>query len=256
VIQNRPEQKTCTLDFSLSDDANLVRLAIFMTKSAHTSTIRSDDRNLVDISTDQQSVTTLEDRVYILWQRYSRAFILLLVLVIIAVIGYFVLQWQKAATELAIQEEFQAATTVQQQKEFAARHPKHVLAGVVWKEQGDLAYLQSDYATAAEYLGKAAEVLPALIADQAKLGAAVSQLQIPEQQEKAILALQAIGENPNSYSILAAQAFWHLALHAWSRGDVASVNRYLDLVAEKDPSGVFSSEIAGIRILLPSPSDS
>ncbi len=227
-----------------------------MAKHAHTSTIRSDDRNLVDISTDQQSVTTLEDRVYLIWQRYSRLFLLLLVLVMVAIVGYFILQWQKAATEVAIQEEFQAATTVQLQKEFAARHPNHTLSGVVWKEQGDLAYLRGDYATAAEYLSKAANILPDLTGNQARLGAAVSQLQLPEHQENAIKALQAIGESPNSYPALASQAFWHLAIHAWSRGDIASVNRYLDLVAEKDTVGVFASEIAGIRILLPSPSDS
>ncbi len=225
-----------------------------MANHANTSKSRSDDRNLVDISTDQQAVTTLEDRLYLLWNKHGRLIIALIVLLVLLVIGYFVLQSQQAAREIAIQEEFQVANTPELQQQFASRYPKHPLTGVIWKTFGDQAYQQKDFEAAAQYLKQAAETLPGIVGAQAQLGYGVSLLQIPQQEETGVRTLQSIGDNPNSYPSLAAEAFWQLAIHALSKGNIQEVNQYLDKTAQKDIDLVFSREIQALRATLPSDS--
>lgn len=210
----------------------------------------ADDRNLVEISSDS-NIVSFEDRVYLWWQKNARLVFLLVAAIVIAIGAWFWVQWDKQAREVAVQEEFQAAQTPEQQEEFTRRHPTHTLSGVIWKQRGDQAFQEKNYQAAADYLGKASSVLTGIAHWYARLGYGASLLHTDKAKE-GIEVLQALGNAGDIPPTFRAQAYWQLAVHYWSKGDYTNLEVNLDNVRELDMDGAFQHEIQSIRSLLPS----
>lgn len=209
----------------------------------------ADDRNLVEISSDS-NVVSLEDRVYLWWKNNSRKVYLLLIVLVAAIAVWFFAQWNKQAREAAIQQEYQAAQTAEQQEDFTRRYPEHSLSGVIWKTRGDEAFQNKDYALAADYLGKAAPVLTGITSWYARLGLGASLLQAGQSTE-GIKVLEDLGYSHEVSPAFRAQAFWQLAIHYWSEGDYPNLEINLENVHDLDIEGVFHQEIQSVRSMLP-----
>lgn len=196
--------------------------------------LADDDRNLVLVDGDF-SDADLDDRMWLLWERYKTAAILGASVLFVAGIGFIAWRSLRATHAETIGAEYNTATTPELKLTFAERNQGDPLAAVAALESADAAYAKGDYKEAANRYGRAARFADAanpkaeLVSARALIGSAVCEIRSGNAAEgvKQLLAIADTAPNERNAS-LRAHALFLLAENACGAKDFVAAKKFLD----------------------------
>lgn len=194
-----------------------------------------------------------EERLHLFWEKNSRTILIGVALVVLAIVGKGVFEWNSARRERAVQADYAAAVTLDNLKTFAAAHPGHILAGAANLRLADNAYKTGQFAEAVTAYQLAASTLgETVLASRARLGAAVAQLQAGD-VAGAEAALQKLADNADELAGVRAEAAYHLAVQAAETNQTAIVNQRIEQIFSVEPSGVWAQRAMMLKAAQPAP---
>lgn len=194
-----------------------------------------DDRNLVAVG-ESYVAPSFEERLHSFWRKNSKIITAALVVVLIAIVLNGAFDYLAKQKERDIEQAYAAAGTPAQVKAFAAANAEHPLGGVASVRVADEAYTEARYADAITAYDQAANILKTSpLASRARLGSAMAKLQAGRagDAETALKTLSADGKEIKAYR---AEATYHLASLAATKGDAAEVKTYSDQLMQLDPT--------------------
>lgn len=193
----------------------------------------------------------LEDRMAVFWER-NRAWILTAVAGGLAlVIAYNLVVLMGERRELAIQNDYEEATEIDQYLAFAEKHEGHQLAGVALISAAHELLEAGEYADAASAYTKAAEALEdSPLRGRARIGEAIAMIRGGE-PEVGQGRLQSVASNPGFLDSVRAEAAYHLAHLFWEAGDFTSMAREIERVEALRDAGIWGRQIAFLRSSVP-----
>jgi len=209
-----------------------------------------DDRNLVAVDENYVALT-LEDRLRIFWQKHGKSVLALVVLVLLAILAKGAWDYRAAQKEVALQQEYSAATTPAQLKTFAEAHSGHVLAGLARLRLAD-----DDYAAgkSTEAIYGYEDVLTTLktgpLASRARLGLAMAKLQGGKAADGEA-ALKQLASDATETKAIRVEAAYQLASLANDTGKPDEVKKYSDQMMSIDPTSPWLQRVMMLRASLP-----
>lgn len=211
-----------------------------------------DDHKLVSVD-ENYIAPTFEDKLHIFWKKNGTAVYVVCGLIVVGILakgGYAYMQDQK---EQDIEKSYQAATTSEQKKAFAAANPDHALAGVAQLAIADEAYAAGKSAEAIAGYDKALTVLKTgPLAARAQIGRAVSKVQAGKTAE-AVTDLKQIAGDTAQPKGNRAEAMYDLASIAAEDKNGADVQKYADQLMQLDPSSPYAQRAMMLRATVPAP---
>jgi hypothetical protein len=196
--------------------------------------LADDDRNLVLVDGDF-SDADLDDRMWLLWERYKTAALLGAGVLFVAGISFIAWRSLRASHAETIGAAYNTATTPELKMTFAERNQGEPLAAVAALESADAAYTKADYKEASNRYGRAAlfadtaKPRAALVSARALIGSAVCEIRSGNTAEgvKRLTAIADTAPNEQNAS-LRAHALFILAENACGEKDFVSAKKYLD----------------------------
>lgn len=120
------------------------------------------------------SALPLEDKLWMLWQRYSRHLVLVLVLIVFGLLGFQGISWYKTWQIEKLQNEYRDARTENRELAFAEANIKDPLAGTVFVLLADQFVQEGKYEEALIHYKKALKSLQHTpVGDRIQLGIAM-----------------------------------------------------------------------------------
>ncbi len=221
-----------------------------MAEPTPSSSPAGDDRNLVRID-DSYLNLSLEDKLTMFWEKNGRAISFAVAAVAVALIAKWGFDQYAAARSRAIAAEYAAAGDSAALAAFRAAHPTASLAGAAALRLADEAYEASRYAEAAKLYAEAAPLLTGQpLADRARLGVAISQLQAGDSAAKA--TLETLANDTALARTLRAESAYHLAVLARDASASADARRWSDLALSVEPQGLWAQRAMQLASALPS----
>lgn len=196
--------------------------------------LADDDRNLVLVDGDF-SDADLDDRMWLLWERYKLVALVGAGVLFVAGIGFISWRSLRASHAETLGAEYNTATTPELKMTFAERNPGEPLAAVAALESADAAYAKTDYKEAGNRYGRAALFADAakpkapLVSARALIGFAICEIRSGNTAE-GVKRLTAIADTAPSEqnASLRAHALFLLAENACGEKDFVAAKKYLD----------------------------
>lgn len=191
---------------------------------------QTDERNLIDA--DDSEELSFEDRIHLYWME-NKAFISgCIVVVALLIIGFNGMKIYVNYAEGKIQSAYNEAVTNDTLDNFAAKYSDKPLGGLAALEVADAAYVDEDYAKAAEYYGIAVKADGSdILVGRAKLGLAFSTFHNGSKDE-GLAQLRTVAADGTLADAIRAEAAYHLAIEADVAGDEAAFESYASQVTE------------------------
>lgn len=208
-----------------------------------------DDRNLVRID-DSYLNLSLEDKLTMFWEKNGRAISFVVAAVAVSLVAKWGFDQYAAARSRAISAEYAAATDSAALAAFRAAHPSTQLAGAAALRLADEAYSTSRYTEAAKLYAEAAPLLGGQpLADRARLGLAISQLQAGDAAAKS--TLETLANDTALSGTLRAESAFHLAVLARDASATAEARRWSELALSVQPQGLWAQRAMQLASELP-----
>lgn len=207
----------------------------FMASPSQPSPMKGDDRNLVAVDQIQEGLS-LEDQIYLFWERYKWHVVAAIVTIVAVVAGREVLAEMREAREAGVRAAFAEASAAGGARlmTFADENPGHPLAGIALLTRADELYSEGGYAEAGPLYTRAVEKLAGSpFQSRARLGGAMAQVRAGETDAGAA-ALQALVDNVAEFAGVRAEAAYHLATIAAERNDLERARALLDQAQNLD----------------------
>jgi tetratricopeptide (TPR) repeat protein len=178
-------------------------------------------------NTHMPTVHDLEADVLLWFYRYRKMLYTLLALVVAAGLVW----WGHGAYKTTLKERYQGAyqalVSLEDKAQFLDQFATQPLAIVVGLELGHHHYQEAQYPQAAQYYQKALDASQGTLWEPVcRLGYALS-LWASGQGQAACIDLERLALDPACPATLAAEATYHLLLHAQTSGDEAGVKRWM-----------------------------
>lgn len=193
-----------------------------------------DDRNLVLVDGDF-SDADLDDRFWLIWERYKLLFVGGSVVVFVAgvaAIGWFAYRSSRTET---LGAEYLAATTPEDKMRFAELHRDDAAGALAALEAADAAYAKSDYKEAVSRYGRAAEFAASASAgdrtvlNRALIGVAVSEIRSGD-TAAGLKRLAEIAGDVTRDAAVKSHANFLLAEEACGRRDFVAARKFIDAI--------------------------
>lgn len=196
--------------------------------------LADDDRNLVLVDGDF-SDADLDDRMWLLWERYKLAALIGAGVLFVAGIGFIAWRSLRASHAETLGAAYNTATTPELKMSFAERNQGEPLAAVAALESADAAYAKAEYKEASNRYGRAAlfadtaKPKAMLVSARALIGSAVSEIRAGNATEgvKRLTAIADTAPNAENAS-LRAHALFLLAENACGEKDFVAAKKFLD----------------------------
>ena len=207
--------------------------------------IAGDDRNIVAVD-EAYKEASLEDKLYLLWEKYSSWIVAGIVAIFVGLILYFAMEYLAERREAAIQAEYAAAETMEQKSVFAHDHSGHRLAGTAALEVADYRFEAEAYEEAAEYYALAAESLRRhVLHGRARLGQAMALIML-DRPDEARAVLSELSADEEVLLAIRMEAAYNLASLAFERGDYDLVRETAARIEEEDVMGFWSGRATSL----------
>jgi len=200
------------------------------------------------VSGEATNITpSFEDKLQMFWDRNRKGLVLLAIAILIAITVKGAMDYLAGQKELSVQRDYAKATTNAQLKSFAAANDGHELTGVAWLQVADAAYATGQSADAVTGYQKAgSNLMPGSIADRAKLGLAMAQIQAGQTAE-GTAGLKLVANTASAMSGVRTEAAYHLARLAHNAHQAAEVKQFSDLILQIDPTSPWAQRAMGLR---------
>lgn len=193
-----------------------------------------DDRNLVLVDGDF-SDADLDDRFWLIWERYKLLFISGAIVVFVgglSLIGWFA--YRTSHSEV-VGAEYLAAATPEDKMRFAELHRDDATGALAALEAADAAYAKADYKEAVARYGRAADFAAGAtdgnrtVLNRALIGAAVSEIRSGD-NAAGVKRLAGIAGDVTRDAAVKSHANFLLAEEACGRRDFAAARRFIDAI--------------------------
>ena len=188
-----------------------------------------DERNLVDA--DASAEMSIEDRTVMYWME-NKSFVIGCIIFLagfITLINGFRIYQNYASDQL--QADYSAALAAESLDAFAGAHADHAIGGFAALSVADVAFNAKDFERASEFYELATQALKGnILAGRAHLGHAFA-LAESTQEADALAELGSIAANNEYSQSIRAEAAYHLAVHAFSNGQVEAFDSYVAQVS-------------------------
>jgi hypothetical protein len=197
-------------------------------------------------------IDNLTENLQLFWFKYQNAIYAVVVVILLAIIGKGVWDWNKERVETAIGAEYAAAgASTDKLRAFVTAHEGHTLSGVALLRIADEAYSLAKYSDAAVAYDKALTALGSSpFAARARLGVAVSKL-LAGNAAEGVTALRQLAEDATAFKGLRAEAASHLVAASVDAGKVEDAKKFCDLLLQIDASGSWAQRALALRATLP-----
>lgn len=211
---------------------------------------QGDDRNLVAVD-DSYAGASFEDRLYLFWEKYKGAVVLLCIALVVIIVGREGLRIWADVQDSRVQATFAEAATPEELRAFATDHRGHPLAGLALLDLADQAYRAGSYHQAAQDYSAAAAILtePSLKA-RARMGEAVSHVR-DGATAAAEPVLEGLARDASQLLAIRSEAHYHLAVLAREAGDYDRAREKADAILDLNPGGFWANRAQSLRTSLP-----
>ena len=173
------------------------------------------------------------------------------IVVLLGIIGWGVYREVRARREAGIEASFAAATTPAKLQSFVRENETHPLAGAAYLQLGDDAYAAARFDEARTDYEKAAAVLPGTpFAGRAALGEGICLLQTGKVAEGLAL-FQRLAADTTQLPAVRCEAAYHLAALAFSNRQFDDVVKFVNLIAQVDPNGIWAQRAVLLQMRTP-----
>ena len=188
-----------------------------------------DERNLID--TEESVEISLEDRAAIYWME-NKGFIIGCFLLLCAVlVGINGLRMYKDGANTKLQAAFNEAQASETLADFAKANSDKPLGGFAALTIADEAFTSGEFEQAIEFYSLAASALDGYaLANRAQLGQAFA-LFNADKADEALAALSSLVSDSSASEAVRAEAAYHLAVDAYTKGEKAVFDSYADQIA-------------------------
>src|SRR5690625_4565736 len=152
--------------------------------------------------------------------------------------------------EAGIAAEYQEAVSTAEITAFAERNAPHPLAGAAFLEVADYYFENNDFSEAAQYYGKAGEILPPVVAGRAKIGQGISLAQLDD-KAAALAHMERIAADTNLFRATRAEAYYYAATLAIELGQFDDARDFIGRIPELDDSQMWVSRSRSLEQALP-----
>ena len=211
-----------------------------------------DERNVVTLD-DSYLTPSLEDRLYLFWEKNGKTITAVGVVIVLGLAGRWGFEQYAAYRERQVQEAYAGALNNKDLEAFASANPAAALSGVARLRLADEAYKAGDYrAASATYIAATPLLKDTPLAHRARLGSALSLLQA--QDASARPALEALANDVGLAKASRAEAAYHLAVLDRDAGRNEDATRWAVLAISVDTSGLWSQRATQLKDLIPATS--
>ena len=187
------------------------------------------------------------------WEEYRNLILWCCTIILLAIVAKEGWGYYEARREAGIEAEFAAATSPARQREFAAAHPDHSLAGVAELRLGDAAYAANQALEAVNCYTQAIAILrEGPVADRARLGLAMAEVQAGRAADGEA-DLRRLAEDAKGYLSVRSEAIYHLASLAAAAGRTADLQRLSSELLQADPNGRWTERVFALQARQPAP---
>lgn len=243
---NRPPKKHKQHKDDLLRDPRFDQKAL---ENAHgaKSAVAGDDRNLVSID-DAMAGADLSDKLWLVWERNKNLIILAVLVVVLAVAGYFGVSYMRAHAHNAMQEAYLEAQSTGSLAAFAEEYAGAPLGGAAFLQLADEAYSTGDFSAAAALYHSAQEGLaPTVLLGRALLGEGIA-LASEGKTEDARKRLGSLVENTAVMGALRGQAAFDLIVLEIADGKGDAARAWFKRVGEIPGAGVWQQQAASYAV--------
>lgn len=120
------------------------------------SAVAGDDRNLVAID-EAYKEASLEDRLYLFWDKYQKPLVFSAILLIVGLIFWQVIGYIGERMEAKIRSEYAAIASTEDRLKFAQQRSGHLLSAVAFLELADEAKDDGNFRQAADFFAEAGQ---------------------------------------------------------------------------------------------------
>jgi tetratricopeptide (TPR) repeat protein len=215
----------------------------------------ADERNIVSLDSNYEGAS-LEDQVFLFWHKYKNIIIAIVVVAVLALIGWGLITYMQDRREGRIRGEYQLAVSIDELKAFAERNSGHELAGVASLRAADYHFENGEFAEAAGLYQRAINDLDtAALRGRAQIGRGVA-LALAGQANDALNHFEEIARNPDNLAAIRSEAHYHSASLSVEAGRIDAARTHIERVMELDQSRIWASRAMGLQQALPPPAAS
>lgn len=184
----------------------------------------------------------LEDKMWLLWQRYSRYLILVVALLIFGFLGYKGIAWYKAWQVEKLQNEFRDARTEGREFDLAEKNVSEPLAGAIFTSLADQLVEEQKYDEALINYKKALKSLERTpVGDRIQFGIAMVTFTKGDKEEGKDL-LKKLVNDEDHMSAIRAEAAYQLIFINIQEKDYAAANDYLTAISRIPNAGIWAQK--------------
>jgi hypothetical protein len=181
------------------------------------------------------------------WEEYKNLILWACTIILVAIVAKEGWGYYEARREAGIEAEFEAAATPARQREFAAAHPDHSLAGVAQLRLGDAAYASNQALEAVNCYTQAIAILKqGPVADRARLGLAMAEIQAGRSADGET-DLRRLADDAKGFRSVRSEAIYHLASLAASAGRRADLQHLSTELLQSDPNGRWTERVFALQ---------
>ncbi len=207
--------------------------------------IEADERNIVAVD-EAYKEAGLEDRMYLIWHKYSTLIVGAVIAVFAGTILYFAMLYMAERREASIRDEYAAAETVEAREAFARDYPGHLLGGTAALEAGDNRFEAEEYEPAAEMYALASSALDRHpLGGRARLGEGMSYVFLGRTDD-AERVFNALADDADALLAVRMEAKSQLALLAFEQGNYERVSDLFDRIDAEDQMGYWSDRVQSL----------
>ena len=210
---------------------------------------KGDDRNIVSLDSSYEGAS-FEDRVFLFWNKYQNIIVGICIVAVLALIGWALIEFMQGRREAGIAAEYQEAVSTAEITAFAERNAPHPLAGAAFLEVADYHFENNDFSEAAQYYGKAGEILPPVVAGRAKIGQGISLAQLDD-KAAALAHMERIAADTSLFRATRAEAYYYAATLAIELGQFDDARDFIGRIPELDDSQMWVSRSRSLEQALP-----
>jgi len=197
-------------------------------------TPKSDERNIV--SGGSAGSVDFDDQMVVIWEKNKNFILGSIAAIFVVFFGYHAVGFMAQYGENSKKEGYQAASDDAAKLAWANDEAGHPLSGFAFKELADKAFEDGEFATAADRYAKAADSAESAIAEAAKLGQAMSLLQLDKVAE-AKSALSSLADNEEASNQV--EALYRLAEIEFAADNHEGARGYINRIQDKSSQETF-----------------
>ena len=195
--------------------------------------------------------SNMEDQLMVYWNRYKNQIVIGLIAAVLVILGIQLSKWWSQKSVTSRGEAYAAASDDSLKAAFAGKFSGTDLGGVAFLELADKAYSDGNFSAAIPHYESAFKAFDMVeFKQRAHLGLALSRLQAGD-ESVAIKDLESIGANVDYPDVSRAEAYYHLSVLDWEKGDFDAMLGRHDQIEELMGAGNWLSQALQLQNSIP-----